>query len=353
VTVNGASLDPLVGVSFVVPVHNGEQWLDEVLPAILAQGDGRPLEIVVVDDGSTDGSAAILKRYEEAGQCTVVRGEQRGAAAASNLGIQQTSHPIVCQVDQDVVLQPGWMAGLLSELSKPDVAAAQGYYLTDPQGSIWARVMGYDLELRYSRIKVRYMNHVCTGNTAYRAAALKQAGGFDESLGYGYDNDMSYRLGEAGFRLAFVKEAHSIHRWREGLAAYLKQQYGVGYGRLDLVHKHRGPRVRGDDVSGLRMILHVPLMLCAILSLLLAGVLGLLAGPWPTPAMISGGLLLLLAGDRLVAGVQALIRFGDPACLAFLPIHLLRDLAWVSALVIWLGRRARGQPPRPRDSMLR
>ena len=335
--------DPGVGVSFIIPVHNGAHWLEACLAGVYAQADGRPMEIIVIDDGSTDGSLDILEAHAAQGRVTLVHGQGRGAAAASNLGIGLAVHEVVCQVDQDVMLEGGWMRRLLGELERPDVAAAQGYYAADPASSLLARVMAYDLELRYSAITERYMDHVCTGNTAYLAQALKRVGPFDETMGYGYDNDMSYRLGEAGYKLAFCKEARAIHRWRDGLLGYLKQQYGVGYGRLDLVAKHRGERVKGDDVSGLRMILHAPAMLGA----LVAPALG------PVGVILSGGILLTLTADRAVAGAQALLRFGDPACLAFPPVHLMRDLAWAAALLVWGGRKLLGKPGEPRDSMLR
>ena len=348
------SFDPAgVGVSFVIPVHNGERWIHDVLAGVRAQADGRPLELLVVEDGSSDGSLAILEQYAARDQLTLVQGQQRGAAAAANLGIRQARHPIICQVDQDVILQRGWLRQLLAALEQDDVAAAQGYYITDPGDSVWARVMGRDLEYRYSQIRGRHMDHVCTGNTAYRADLLRQVGLFDEELGYGYDNDMSYRLGEAGYRLAFCRKARSIHRWRETLGGYLKQQYGVGYGRLDLIRKHRGPRLRGDDVSGLRMILHVPLMLVSLAALVVAGVLAPLGLPWLVPALCGVGLLSLLAADRLVAGLEAHARFRDLACLAFVPVHLLRDLVWVAALLLWCLRRVTRRPGRPGHSMLK
>ena len=344
------------GVSFVVPVHNGERWLDDVLTAIMAQQlPRRPLELVLVEDGSTDGSEQILQRWARRERVVLLQGKRQGAAAATNLGIRHASHPVVCQVDQDVILQPGWLACLLEALERSeDVAAAQGYYATDPADPLWARVMGRDLELRYSRIQGRYVDHVCTGNSVYRAQSLQQVGLFDESLGYGYDNDMSYRLGDAGFKLAFCPKARSVHRWRPGLWGYLVQQYGVGYGRLDLVAKHRGRRVKGDDVSGLRMILHVPLMLAALLALGLGAAVALAGLPWAAlPVAVGSGLLGLLGLDRLVAGVQAYRRFGDPACFAFVLVHLLRDLAWVAALLRWSARRLGRRPRQPRDSMLR
>ena len=106
------------GVSFVVPVHNGERWLDEALTAILAQRDGRPFEIIAVDDGSSDAYAPrALAAWAEADGIRVLRAAKRGAAAAMNQGIREAKHPIICLVDQDVVLKPGWLAAILEPLS--------------------------------------------------------------------------------------------------------------------------------------------------------------------------------------------------------------------------------------------
>jgi GT2 family glycosyltransferase len=127
------------------------------------------------------------------------------------------------------------MRALVARFDDPDVAAVQGFYAHDPDAGFYARIMGLDLEQRYAAIAGRETGHVCTGNAAYRADALRRVGLFDDSLGYGYDNDMSYRLQAAGHRLAFCRDARSLHRWRDGLRGYLTQQYGFGYGRLDIV----------------------------------------------------------------------------------------------------------------------
>ena len=343
--------DP-TGVSYVVPVHNGARWLDDVLTAIRKQDDGRPFEIIAVDDGSTDASRDILERHAGAGHVRIIDGPRRGAAAAINTGLRAASHPIICQVDQDVILSPGWMRTLTSALADPEVAAAQGYYLTARDASIWARIMGLDLQQRYSRMRGPAVDHVCTGNSAYRAEALRRVGLFDEALGYGYDNDMSYRLSAAGYRLVFCPEAQSLHRWRDSIRAYLVQQYGVGYGRLDVVAKHRR-RVRGDDVSGFLMILHAPAMLTAIAMLTAAAPLAISGGSAWLPALVGGSLLAALAAERLYAGIAASLRFRDVAALGFLPGHLLRDAAWALALVVWTLRRVLGGGSRPADSMRR
>src|SRR5262245_10915683 len=339
----------MVGVSFVVPVHNGAECVQETLESVFAQADGRAMEVIVVDDGSTDGSAALVQTIATTRPLSLIQGPNRGAAAALNTGIRASQFPIVCQVDQDVVLRRGWMTQLAAELADPRVGAAQGRYAAAPGASVFVRVMGWDLEQRYAAIGHR-TDHVCTGNCAYRAEALDRVGLFDESLGYGYDNDMSYRLLEAGYQLTYCVGASSLHRWREGLAGYLAQQYGFGYGRLDLVAKHPG-RVFGDRVSPALMMIHPVLMFIALTSGC-AALLMSAAGMWATPAYsISVVVLSLLAVERLIAGTAAACRFHILAPLLFPVIHLARDVAWVAAIVVWWFRRMLRAPPIPSHSM--
>ena len=339
----------MTGVSFVVPAHNGGECLGETLASIVAQNDGRPMEIIVVDDHSRDDSLTILTSLSETYPLTVVRGPGRGAAAAVNAGIRLASMPIICQVDQDVVLEPGWMSALIAELDDPQVGAAQGYYATDGDGPFLARVMGLDLELRYSAI-ARRTDHVCTGNSAYRTEALAAVGLLDDAVGYGYDNDLSYRLQSAGYHLVLCPAARSRHRWREGLAGYLIQQYGFGYGRLDLVAKHPG-RFAGDAVSPVSMMAHPIVMAVALVNGLIALVAPAFGGSGQLFAATAAALVSGLVVERALAGVRAWRRFHNAAALGFPLVHLARDLAWVGAIVVWLTRRLLRRPGAPAHSM--
>ncbi len=342
-----------VGVSFVLPVYNGERWLGQCLEAILSQADGRPMEIIAVDDGSVDRSLEILESYRTAGKVRLLRGPGRGAAAAINLGIRAAGHPTICQVDQDVLLRAEWMRHLLAALEDPGVAATQAIYRTPRDGDLWARVTGLDLELRYRRLRSHDVDHVCTGNSAYRADALHRVDLFDESLGYGYDNDLSYRLTQAGYRLRICPQAESTHRWPEGMRAYLKQQYGLGYGRLDVMAKHRR-KLKGDDVSGIGMILHAPAMMISVAGLMAAGLVAL-AGRQESLFFLAGSIAIVatLAVERSVAGLRASVAFRDLAGLFFAPAHMLRDLAWVTAALAWVGHRLTGRRRGPGRSMFR
>ena len=194
-------------------------------------------------------------------------------------------------------------------------------------------------------------DHVCTGNSFYRAAALHQVGLFDEALGYGYDNDMSYRLIARRLSTGVLsRRAQPIIDWRDSLGGYVAQQYGFGYGRLDVVAKHPR-RIVGDAVSPAGMMAHGVVMTLAILLVL--GALGLnVAGQPPLVVLaIASGLIGALAIERLWAATRAMRHFGDPAAVLFVPLHLLRDLAWAAAISVWSFRRALGAPPQPAYSM--
>jgi cellulose synthase/poly-beta-1,6-N-acetylglucosamine synthase-like glycosyltransferase len=337
------------GVSVVIPVRNGAGWLPQVLAAIVADCQGRPFEVIVVDDGGDDGSRAIVSEWQSAA-VRLVEGPRRGAAAAINAGLRLSRFHHIAQIDQDVVVHPGWVRSLTRALAAPRVAAAQGWYTTDRRAPVLARVMAIDLEQRYERITAGETDHVCTGNVLWRRDAILAVGGLDESLGYGYDNDLSYRLEAAGYQLRICREARSHHHWRDDIRGYLRQQYGFGYGRLDLLARHPR-RIGGDRVSSAAMMAH-PLLLAVALASMAAAATAAWLGQPATPFLSSAALLAsLLVGERAVAGLRAALRFRDPAAVLFPVAHLARDAAWTLAIGVWLARRAAGIATRPAHSM--
>lgn len=341
------------GISFVVPVHNGAATIRDTLTAIVADiGADSATEIIVVDDASRDESASILAELATTLPIRVIAGQGRGAAAALNVGIRAAQFSLIAQVDQDVIIRPGWTRTLADVLADSSVAAAQGWYVHDPSATVCVRAMGIDLEERYVSLLStdRDTDHVCTGNTLYRASALHWIGLFDETLGYGYDNDASYRLHDAGYRLCIQPEAKSLHRWREGFAGYLRQQYGFGYGRVDLVNKHPW-RFIGDRVSPPSMMWHPLILAFAAMLIVIAGPIAIADGNWQFYLDFGGMFLALLLLERLAVGVRAYLRVRDPASLLFPGLHLARDVVWIVAIVVWTKRYVMGQPSRPSHSM--
>ena len=111
-------------LSVIIPVYNGERFLLEVIEDVRGQGHSR-LEIIVVDDGSTDGTAALLAGLGD--QVRTVRQPNRGPAAARNLGIDLARGNVIAFQDVDDLWAPGALISLLSYLDDhPEVDIVQG-----------------------------------------------------------------------------------------------------------------------------------------------------------------------------------------------------------------------------------
>ncbi|MBI5049156.1 MAG: glycosyltransferase [Deltaproteobacteria bacterium] len=323
-------------VSIVIPMYNAERHVKNVLDAIFDQDYQGPVEVIVVNDGSRDRSLEIARTFQGRGGLTIIDQPNQGAVAATNNGFKAARYDIICSVDSDVVLHKDWLRKIMEEFDDPVVGTVQGYYKT-PQGvSLWARMMGYDVEARYDSIPSKYVTQVCTGDTAYRKSAIEKTGLFDPAFKYGYDNDMSYRLQKAGYKLVFRKDALCDHYWKADFKGYIKQQYHSAYGRMQLIQKHR-ERIAGDSVSGIRMIMQAPLtLLCFILFVATACL------PFTAYAYIGGyflfgafGILGLILTDRFVFAVGVFRKQKDPTSL-FLPlVHLLRNVVWCWAMLKW------------------
>ena len=188
------------GVSFVVPVHNGAAWIRETINVDFVAGRWPPMEVIVVDDHSRDGSIDTPQSCSTQ-PCRCGSCEARAAAPPP-----PSTRACARTVFTHLSGGPGRVAGAGldavpdEEFDDPTVAASQGYYVTARDATMCARAMSLDLEQRYAAIAGDDTDHVCSGNSAYRADALRRVALFDESLGYGYDNDISYRLRAEGSR---------------------------------------------------------------------------------------------------------------------------------------------------------
>lgn len=119
--------DDAVDVSVIVPVHNGERFLRACLDSILHQNTTRRLQVLAVEDGSTDGSGAILAEYARQGGVTVLHPEQGGSAArARNTGLARAVGRWVLFVDCDDCLLPDAVETLLAAQARTGADIVQG-----------------------------------------------------------------------------------------------------------------------------------------------------------------------------------------------------------------------------------
>jgi len=212
-----------VDVAVVIPNHNGARWLPGVLDSIAAQ-TAPPAEVLVVDDGSTDTSRALLgERYPDVR--VLALGANVGFARAANAGIAAVAAEAVALVNTDVVLAPDWIERAAAALSGAPRAASVATKLVDlgdpallyDAGDVLRRDGACEQRGRFERDSGRYdapgeVFSACAGAALYRRAAVLDAGGFEERFGtYLEDADLGLRLRMAGWRCRWEPRAVARH----------------------------------------------------------------------------------------------------------------------------------------------
>lgn len=184
-------------ISIIVPAYNEERYIKACLQSILEAKTPNVCEIIVVDNLSTDATAAIAKSLPG---ITVVKESTKGTSAARQRGFLEASGDILAFVDADSVVSRQWFAFINREfLRQPKLACLSGpYRFTDLSKWQNACVKMYWNCLAFpAYLLTRYM--VVGGNFAVRRAALEAIDGFDTSIAfYGDDTDIARRLHSVG-----------------------------------------------------------------------------------------------------------------------------------------------------------
>ena len=258
-------------VSVIIPAYNAERTIGEAVRHSLAQAEGSlEVEVVVVDDGSTDGTAHIA---ESAG-ATVIRQENAGPAAARNRGWKTATGRFICFVDSDCVPGSGWLVNLLDGFTDWQVGAVAGSYDIANDSSWLARWVHREIIERHRRMD-SFVGAFGSYNVAIPRYVLEATGGFDPTYRHasGEDNDLSYRISKRGWRIAFRPRATVAHYHPERVWQYLMEQGRHGFWRAKLYKRHPD-MIRGDDYTRLRDRLE-PILVFGILGSMVLPVLGI------------------------------------------------------------------------------
>jgi N-acetylglucosaminyl-diphospho-decaprenol L-rhamnosyltransferase len=196
----------------VIPTWNGVELLGRCLRAL----DGEPATVIVVDNGSTDGTPERV-RDEFPGVRLVELSENAGFGRAVNAGVAAGAGEALILVNNDVVVEPGFVHAITAPLADPAVGMVAG--LTTIPGS--GEVDGFGIELdrglaAYNRGRrgapLGRLAMPSGGAAAYRRSAFAAVGGFDPALfAYGEDVDLGLRLLAAGWRAAAAPDARGVH----------------------------------------------------------------------------------------------------------------------------------------------
>lgn len=233
------STDPEVSV--VVAARNASGVIGACLSSLAGQ-TFTAHEVIVVDDGSSDQTAAIAGAHG----ARVIRSEAVGASLARNLGLQHARGRIVAFTDADCTVPPDWIALLVAAIERTGATGAGG-----PQRNRFpADVAGADAFDAFFRLAsvvsdytrsgggLREVAHNASCNSAYLKTELLAVGGFAPGLWPGEDVDLDLRLRSRGARLVFVPEA-LVHHHRPGTLSWFRRmmrRYGAAERRL--VQRH-------------------------------------------------------------------------------------------------------------------
>jgi GT2 family glycosyltransferase len=223
-------------VSVVVCTYNGGRTIGETLAA-LGRLDYPDYEVVVVDDGSTDGGAECALEHG----FQLVRSENAGLSNARNLGLAHARGELVAYIDDDAYPEPDWLTHLALAFARSDHVAIGGPNIPpDGDGAVAecvAHAPGGPAHVLLSDVEAE---HIPGCNMAFRRAALEAVGGFDPEFRIaGDDVDLCWRLQERGWTLGFSPAAVVWHHRRNSVRAYLRQQRN--YGRAEALLERKWP----------------------------------------------------------------------------------------------------------------
>ncbi|HEY8701965.1 MAG TPA: bifunctional polysaccharide deacetylase/glycosyltransferase family 2 protein [Arthrobacter sp.] len=232
-------------VSVIVPAYNEAAGIEASIRSLV--GSDHPVEIIVVDDGSTDGTADIAGALGLPG-VTVIRKENGGKPSALNAGLRAASHDIVVMVDGDTVFEEDTVRALIQPFADPVVGAVSGNTKVANRGGIlgaWQHieyVVGFNLDRRLFDV-AECMPTVPGAIGAFRRDALLRVGGVsDDTLAE--DTDLTMALCRDGWRVVYQDDARAWTEAPASLSALWRQRYRWCYGTLQAMWKHRGAVVQ-------------------------------------------------------------------------------------------------------------
>jgi glycosyltransferase involved in cell wall biosynthesis len=214
-------------VSIVLNLLNERRHIRDLLDSLVIQ-EG-PMEIVVVDAGSRDGTVEIIKQYASKHHEIRFFHHPGTRGESTNFGISQAMGDAIATIGGDCIANPFWVSQLRRSLAKYDIVAGKtiniGYHAFEDLERVELFHRGFDVSFP-------------SASMAWRKNVIKTINGFDEWFITAEDIDLNFRAVSAGFTLGYNPDAIVYHRTKGSFRGFFKQAFWNGWGRKQLTMKH-------------------------------------------------------------------------------------------------------------------
>ncbi|HEY1205500.1 MAG: glycosyltransferase [Bryobacteraceae bacterium] len=311
-------------VSVVIAAYDEERVVRKTVESVLANGYP-DLEVVVVDDGSRDGTLRILREaFGGDARVRIATQPNGGKASALNHAISLTANEILVAVDADTVFRPGAIYKLVRHFADPRVGAVSGNARVGNREKWITRfqsieyIYGFNLDRRALDV-LNAITVVPGAAGAWRKSLVLAAGGFGNAT-LAEDADLTLAIRRLGYRIRYDEEAVAYTEAPEDTRSLARQRFRWSFGTLQAAWKHRDatfdPRTGSLGLVALPSIWLFQVLLSVLSPLAdLAMVIALFAGNWRVVLVYYGAFFVL----ELLTGLLAYALEGEPP----------KDLAWL------------------------
>ena len=230
-------------VSVIVPVYNEEVIIRRTIKALL-KSDYPLTEILIIDDGSTDQTASIIKKYfSRNSKVKLLQKENGGKASALNLGFQNALGDIIITIDADTIFKSTTISDLVKNFSDSRVAAVTGNCKIGNihnQLLMWQHieyVTAQNLDKRAFE-ELGCITVVSGSNSAWRKSVVEQLGFYHNDT-LAEDTELTIRILNAGHKIVYDERAISYEESPETIKEFVKQRFRWSYGVLQTTWKHK------------------------------------------------------------------------------------------------------------------
>ena len=220
----------------MIPTYNSGDSLIKTVKSLYEQTYHKDkYEVIVIDDGSTDGTSKFIQELQNKYSVNLKYFFQKnkGPAAARNSGINIASGDIVAFIDSDCIAEKDWIQEISKWYENNRVAGIGGTIKAKPSDSRVGQYCAYVKMNERPEIDKTGIVYLVTANASFRKEYLKQIGGFDERYNFpgGEDMDLCHRLRMQGYVLKYNRNAEVYNQHKQNLASLLKTYFNYGKGR--------------------------------------------------------------------------------------------------------------------------